>query len=89
MADINDYRFGVCNRSTLDENYIYNLEIFEDYESAYQCYIDRLDTDNPQYIYPDLWIVWIREDNMIVQWEQLSWHTECKLLKCELIEIKE
>ena len=79
MADVNGYRFGVCNTSTLNE--IYNLEFFEDYESAYKCYISRLNIeDNPRYIYPDLWIVWIREDNKIVQWEQLSWHTECRII---------
>ena len=83
MADVNGYRFGVCNRSFFDG--IYGLEIFETYEEAYRNYISRLDIeDNPRYIYPDLWIVWIREDNKIVQWEQLSWHTECKI-----IDIKE
>ena len=84
MADVNGYRFGVCNRlynSIYNANDIYDLEVFEDYESAYKCYISRLDIeDNPRYIYPDLWIVWIREDNKIEQWEQLSWHTECKII---------
>lgn len=79
MADVNGYRFGVCNRSFFDS--ICSLEIFETYEEAYRNYISRLDIeDNPRYIYPDLWIVWIREDNKIVQWEQLSWHTECRII---------
>ena len=48
--------------------------------------MDRLNIkDNPLWICPDLWIVWIRKsDNRIEQFEQLSWKT-----KCRLINIKE
>ena len=84
MADVNGYRFGVCNRlynSIYNANDIYNLEIFEDYTTALSCYMQRLtNTDYPMYIDESLWIVWIREDNKMVQWEQLSWNTECKII---------
>lgn len=85
MADVNGYKFGVCkcilNKYTYDNLKIEDLEIFEDYDSAYNRYIKRLNnTDNPRWINYNLWIVWIREDNKIVQFEQLSWHTECKII---------
>ena len=84
MADVNGYRFGVCecelNEYTYNNLKIKDLEIFEDYDNAYKKYIERLDnTDNPHWINHDLWIVWIR-DGSIIQFDQLSWNTRCKII---------
>ena len=80
-----EYRFGVCYCDLDINNEIKDLEIFNTYEEAYESYMSKIDKDNPRWIYPDLWIVWIRQsDNRIEQFEQLSWKT-----KCRFINIKE
>ena len=80
-----EYRFGVCYCDLDINNEIKDLEIFNTYEEAYESYMSKIDKDNPRWIYPYLWIVWIRQyDNRIEQFEQLSWKT-----KCRFINIKE
>ena len=81
-----EYKFGVCCCNLDINNEIEDLEIVDTYEEAFNLYIERLNIkDNPRYIEPYIWIVWIRKsDNRIEQFEQLSWKT-----KCRLINIKE
>ena len=81
-----EYKFGICYCNLDITNKVENLIIVDTYEEAFQLYMDRLNIkDNPLWICPDLWIVWIRKsDNRIEQFEQLSWKT-----KCRLINIKE
>lgn len=87
MADINGYRFGVCfcNLDFTDE--VENLEIFESYENAFKRYYEILSVlcfkENPRWIPNDLWIIWIRQNNKIEQWEQLIWNTKCKTIELE------
>ena len=81
-----EYKFGVWCCDLDITNGVKDLIIVDTYEEAFQLYMDRLNIkDNPLWICPDLWIVWIRKsDNRIEQFEQLSW-----LTKCRLINIKE
>ena len=81
-----EYKFGVCCCNLDINNEIEDLEIVDTYEEAFNLYLERLNIkDNPRYIKPYIWIVWIRKsDNRIEQFEQLSWKT-----KCRLINIKE
>ena len=68
------------------------LEIFESYEDAFKRYYEVLSVcfkENPKWIPNDLWIVWIRKDNKIMQFEQLLWNTRCKLIDSGLTETKE
>ena len=78
--DINGYEFGVCEFDIRGK--IVDLEILENYEYAYERYLERLENTNPRYIRPDLWIVWIK-DKEIVQLEQLSWNTKSKLINID------
>ena len=81
-----EYKFGVCCCELDITNEIEDLQIFDTYDEAFDAYIKRLNIkDNPRWIEPYIWIVWIRKsDNKIEQFEQLSWKTKCKL-----IDIKE
>ena len=81
-----EYKFGVCCCDLDIDNEIEDLQIFDTYDEAFDSYIKRLNIkDNPRWIEPYIWIVWIRKsDNKIEQLEQLSWKTKCKL-----IDIKE
>ena len=81
-----EYKFGVCCCDLDITNEIEDLDIVDTYDKAFNLYIERLNIkDNPRYIEPCIWIVWIRKsDNRIEQFEQLSWKT-----KCRLINIKE
>ena len=81
-----EYKFGVCCCELDITNEIEDLQIFDTYDEAFDAYIKRLNIkDNPRWIEPYIWIVWIRKsDNKIEQLEQLSWKTKCKL-----IDIKE
>ena len=81
-----EYKFGVCCCDLDITNEIEDLEIVDTYDEAFKLYIERLNIyDNPRFIEPYIWIVWIRKsDNRIEQFEQLSWKT-----KCRLINIKE
>ena len=81
-----EYKFGVCCCELDITNEIEDLQIFDTYDEAFDFYIKRLNIkDNPRWIEPYIWIVWIRKsDNKIEQLEQLSWKTKCKL-----IDIKE
>ena len=73
------YKFGVCECDLDYSNKVKNLEIFEDYNSAYDCYIKTLNNSTNA---PNLWLVWIRKsDNQIEQFDQLKWNTRCKLVK--------
>ena len=83
MADVNGYRFGVCFCDLDFTNKVESLEIFENYEDAFKRYYEILSVyfkENPRWIPNDLWIVWIRKDNKIIQLEQLLWNTRCKLI---------
>lgn len=72
-------RFGVCNYD-MDgyEPKIENLEIYDKYEDAYERYIINyfLEDNNN-----NLWLVYINEENLIVQFEQLSWKIKCKIVE--------
>ena len=87
MADINGYRFGVCFCDLDFTNKVENLEIFGSYKNAFKRYYEILSVlcfkENPRWIPNDLWIVWIRQDNKIEQWEQLIWNTKCKIIELE------
>jgi len=83
MANVNDYRFGVCFCDLDFTDKVESLEIFESYEDAFKRYYEVFSIcfkENPRWIPNDLWIVWIRKDNQIVQFEQLLWNTRCKLI---------
>ena len=72
MADVNGYRFGVCFCDLDFTDKVESLEIFESYEEAFKRYYEVLSVcfkENPRWIPNDLWIVWIRKDNQIVQFE--------------------
>lgn len=81
-----EYKFGLCYCELNISYEIENLIVFDEYEEAFKAYIKELKiyfnfTENPRWIYPNLWIVWIRKsDNKIEQFEQLSWKTNCKLI---------
>ena len=81
-----EYKFGVCCCELDITDEVEDLQIFDSYDEAFDFYIKRLNIkDNPRWIEPYIWIVWIRKsDNKIEQFEQLSWKTKCKL-----IDIKE
>ena len=81
-----EYKFGVCCCELDITDEVEDLQIFDSYDEAFDFYIKRLNIkDNPRWIEPYIWIVWIRQsDNRIEQFEQLSWKT-----KCRLINIKE
>lgn len=78
-----EYKFGVCNYDWNGYNAKpQNLTIYDSYIKAYQDYTQRLDMNNPLWINPDLWIVWIRKsDNKIEQFERLTWSTHCRLVE--------
>ena len=80
-------RFGICNYD-MDgyEPKIENLEIFDKYYQALGRYLElKLKSDEyDTFTNSDLWLVYINEDNLIVQFEQLTWK-----IKCKLIDIKE
>ena len=77
-------KFGVCNYNfDTYEPKIENLKYFENYEDAFDYYMDIL-THYQSYPYAfdrTLWIVWINENNRIIQFEQLSNKTKCKLVE--------
>ena len=80
-------RFGICNYDM--DGYkpkIENLEIFDKYYQALGRYLElKLKSDEyDTFTNSDLWLVYINEDNLIVQFEQLTWK-----IKCKLIDIKE
>lgn len=77
-----EYKFGVCYCDLDINNEIENLQIFDTYDEAFKLYVERLNIyNNPRFIEPYLWIVWIRKsDNRIEQFEQLSWNTKCRLI---------
>ena len=80
-------RFGICNYD-MDgyEPKIENLEIFDKYYQALGRYLElKLKSDEyDTFTNSDLWLVYINEDNLIVQFKQLTWK-----IKCKLIDIKE
>ena len=83
-----EYKFGICYCDLDISNKIEDLEVFDTYEEAHEHYMNIINNyfeNNPRWIVPSLWIVWIRKsNNRIEQFEQLSWNT-----KCRLIDIKE
>ena len=62
---------------------IENLEIFDDYYKAYGRYMElSLYSDEfDAFTGSNLWIVYIDENNRIVQFEQLSWKIKCKIVE--------
>lgn len=80
-------RFGICNYD-MDgyEPKIENLEIFDNYYRALGRYLElKLKSDEyDTFTDSDLWLVYINEDNLIVQFEQLSWE-----IKCKIVELKD
>lgn len=78
-------RFGICNYD-MDgyEPKIENLEIFDNYYEALSRYLRlKLNSDKYGFTNSDLWIVYINENNLIVQFEQLSWNIKCKLVEID------
>lgn len=78
------YRFGICNYDM--DGYkpkIENLEIFDNYYEALNKYLGlKLDSDEyDSFTDSDLWLVYINENNLIIQFEQLSWDIKCKLVE--------
>jgi hypothetical protein len=77
-------RFGICNYD-MDgyEPKIENLEIFNNYYEALGRYLGlKLNSDGyDSFTDSDLWLVYINENNLIVQFEQLSWDIKCKLVE--------
>ena len=79
-------RFGVCNYDM--DGYkpkIENLEIFDKYYQALGRYLElKLKSDEyDTFTNSDLWLVYINEDNLIVQFEQLTWKIKCKIVELE------
>ena len=79
-------RFGICNYDMNGyEPKIENLEIFDNYYEALGRYLGlKLNLDSDEYdsfINSDLWLIYINENNVIVQFEQLNWNTKCKLVE--------
>ena len=77
-------RFGVCNYDMNSyKPKIENLEIFDNYYQALGRYLGlKLNSDEyDSFTNSDLWLVYINEDNLIVQFEQLSWNIKCKLVE--------
>lgn len=78
-------KFGVCNYDfNACDPKVENLERFDTYKEAFDCYLKRM-TEYEDYPYnigytDDLWIVWITEDNKIVQFEQTSLNAKCKII---------
>ncbi len=79
------YKFGVCTYSYGYDTNVSNLVTFDTYEKAYAYYMKKLEHENNCRFIPDnLWIVWIRlNDNVIIQMDQLSWKTHCKIIELE------
>ena len=79
------YKFGVCTYNYGYDIKVSNLVTFDTYEEAYAYYMKELEKENNCRFIPDkLWIVWIRsDDNAIIQMDQLSWKTHCKIIELE------
>lgn len=76
-------KFGVCNYDfNAYESKIENLEIYDSYGEAFNKYLQRVTKDEhyPYTLDKTLWYVWI-EDNKIVQFEQLSTKTRCRMVE--------
>lgn len=77
-------RFGICTYD-MDgyEPKIENLEIFDNYYQALGRYLElKLNSDEyDSFTNSDLWLVYINENNLVVQFEQLSWNIKCKLVE--------
>ena len=77
-------RFGICNYN-MDgyEPKIENLEIFDSYYQAWGRYLElKLKSDEyDSFTNSDLWLVYINENNSIVQFEQLTWKIKCKIVE--------
>lgn len=76
--------FGVCNYNMNGyEPKIENLEIFDNYYKALGRYLElKLKSDEyDTFTNSDLWLVYINEDNLIVQFEQLTWKVKCKTVR--------
>ena len=77
-------RFGICNYD-MDryEPKIENLEIFDNYYQALGRYLELKLKSNEYdtFTNSDLWLVYIDENNLIVQFEQLTWKVKCKTVE--------
>lgn len=79
-------RFGICNYDMGGyEPKIENLEIFDNYYEALSRYLGlKLNSDEyDSFTNSNLWLVYINENNLIVQFEQLSWNIKCKLVEID------
>lgn len=77
-------KFGVCNYDFYGyKPKIENLEIFDEYCEALNKYLEiKIKSDEYEvFTNSDLWIVYIDENNRIVQFEQLDWKTKCKIVE--------
>ena len=76
-------QFGVCKCDPYAyEPVVTELKRFDTYEEAYDYYMKQVVADE-HYPYThdkNLWYVWI-EDNRIVQFEQLTTKTKCKIVE--------
>lgn len=78
------YRFGICNYDMNSyEPKIENLEVFDNYYKALGRYLElKLKSDEYDcFTDSNLWIVYINENDLIVQFEQLSWKIKCKIVE--------
>lgn len=77
-------RFGICNYDMNGyEPKIKNLEIFDNYYQALGRYLElKLKSDEyDTFTNSDLWLVYIDDYNRIIQFEQLTWKTKCKIVE--------
>lgn len=76
-------KFGVCRYDFDSYNSkLTELQQFDTYEEAYDCYMTKL-AEYEHYPYGldnTLWYVWI-ENGRIIQFEQLSMRTKCRIVK--------
>lgn len=76
--------FGVCNYDF--DAYapkIENLIKYDSYEEAFSHYLEKV-TEYDHYPYmldKTLWYVWIDDKNRIIQFEQLSTKTKCRIVE--------
>lgn len=72
--------FGVCYCDlSAYEPKVTDLVRFDTYEEAVSYYTTKV--LNSRFTNRNLWLVWIEpEKNRIIQFDQLSWSTKCKIV---------
>ena len=74
--------FGVCKCDLRTYDYeIRDLKRFNEYNEALAYYMKLLKANEIESC--NLWIVYIDENNYIVQFEQLTWKIKCKIVELE------